>query len=746
MAEEDVTDRADYTVTGGLTPVEGEKAAWHVSEDEGPVSVTASFGGKSITADSRIVGTLADIKVSVRAEEAGQRVAATPAVAANRLRLYHVDDADKLPDVSYGTVIAESSNWKELTANRVLYGTEGQVVTVVDVDSTSRKARGKGSATLPAPLLGALTVSAEARLNGQTVTVSPAPSGDDLRRYKITNADARPTVEWGTQCATADGWTDLPSNGEVSGAEGQVVTVVDLTNSGAYARAKGETTLPAPISGDLEWDADAGEYVNWADWAMARRDGRQYGVSFPKYSASNSPDGEKTMDNAGLADPVASTNETAGADPYQSIPLFATVDCNATIDADGVPHVTAIDGIDDRFTRTGADVYVMQMPFYWKYTETDTHRDIAISDTKLSGYVPFEGMLLPDGSERPVLLYAKYMASKGADDVPMSVSGKRPDSYFGSVANMYDKAGAKGAGYSGHSQADALYVQVMLIVKYATKNLQAALGGCSSYGNAETLAAAVANSNRVPLAKGKGGAYVPGSQVMVNANGDHGTAGVTGVRTITSIDTDDTAYDYVILDGDPFDADTSMKLATAPYDTGFCDQVKGRDGRTLAHAGRDRQPILLQGIEMMLGAMETDADAIVRNVKDSDTQAHSELWRCHDSQSINSNGEGYVKVGDYPATQKLDGSENFYLEDFELHEGVLLPIGRGATSTTGLTDAIWVNSGSSSSSNFANRRFGTLWINAYAGAFYASAYDTLGRTWWGYAGRLSALGRSKPQA
>lgn len=93
----------------------------------------------------------------------------------------------------------------------------------------------------------ALTVTATAREGGQSVTVSEPVTGNDLRRYKITDADKKPEVEYDAACVLADGWADLPSNGEITGAADQVVTVVELTNQGANARGKGEAVLPAPL-------------------------------------------------------------------------------------------------------------------------------------------------------------------------------------------------------------------------------------------------------------------------------------------------------------------------------------------------------------------------------------------------------------------------------------------------------------------------------------------------------------------
>ena len=106
--------------------------------------------------------------------------------------------------------------------------------------------------------LTVLTVTAAPREGGQSLTVVEPVQGNDLRRYKVTAADARPVVEYDTACVLADGWLDVPADGAVSGVEGQVATVVELTNSGALARGKGEAVLPAPTSTDTGED-DAGE-------------------------------------------------------------------------------------------------------------------------------------------------------------------------------------------------------------------------------------------------------------------------------------------------------------------------------------------------------------------------------------------------------------------------------------------------------------------------------------------------------
>lgn len=91
-------------------------------------------------------------------------------------------------------------------------------------------------------------MAATARESGQTVTVSEPIAQGLQRRYKVTGLSLTDSqLAYGTVCDMASGWLAFPSNGQVNGKTGQVVTVVDCTVNGSYARAKGEAVLPAPL-------------------------------------------------------------------------------------------------------------------------------------------------------------------------------------------------------------------------------------------------------------------------------------------------------------------------------------------------------------------------------------------------------------------------------------------------------------------------------------------------------------------
>lgn len=180
----------------------------------------------------------------------------------------------------------------------------------------------------------------------------------------------------------------------------------------------------------FHYDDAKREYANVREYYTQHRSGRIYGVQFPRYSYSHVPTGVKTHDNADLSVTV-STSANAGRDDYAYLNAFQWRDVNATVDESGVPHITAIEG-DSRFRRDGSngDVFVMVAPGYFRVDGDDNHIELLYSDEQYDGFEPMPGLLLPDGTERPCLLYAKYGASLSGG-IPRSWSGQKIDAGFG---------------------------------------------------------------------------------------------------------------------------------------------------------------------------------------------------------------------------------------------------------------------------------------------------------------------------
>lgn len=496
----------------------------------------------------------------------------------------------------------------------------------------------------------------------------------------------------------------------------------------------------------FEYDNAKGEYGNVAAYMAAHTDGRVYGVKFPKYTYSNTPTGVKTRDNDNLAIEI-STNDKAGRDDYAPLNAFRVWDVNATVDDDGVPHVTAIDGIDTRFKRDGSngDVYVMTCPGYYKLDSTSTHNEFLYSDTQYDGYTPLPGVLLPDGSKRPCLLFAKYAASLDSQQRPLSVSGKEIDREFGSQNRAIDYALKKGKGYAGRCAGDNFYIQLMLMLKYATKNSDV-LGGCWQYTPQTAVTKAETGVKRVIIATSSAGNFDIGSTINIgtdkerNNTGNYSAARARTILSKTNLDANNTALN---LDGDAITTTTACFVSSMPWKTGATDKLLGTDGRPSAAFAANHQPIRLQGIELFNGIYETDADLIVNAVKESDDKGRLDIYRVFDiTKASKTSTANYTKIGEFPARTKAIDNSWRYAEDFTLSNGVLIPTGIGATSATGLCDGVYANPLASQGLRQV-RRFGALGGGAACGAFAVGLASGLADRWWIIGGRLSALGRTK---
>lgn len=135
------------------------------------------------------------------------------------------------------------------------YGTA--VITATAAGGTNVKAT--ANVTCATPALKNLAISATQVSGGKTTLSVPNPDANNMMRYKVTGANAKPTVNYDTVVAIDDGWADVPANKQISGVSGgQVVTVIEMTTSGAKARGKGEVTLVnAPTLGVLTVTAKA---------------------------------------------------------------------------------------------------------------------------------------------------------------------------------------------------------------------------------------------------------------------------------------------------------------------------------------------------------------------------------------------------------------------------------------------------------------------------------------------------------
>ena len=336
---------------------------------------------------------------------------------------------------------------------------------------------------------------------------------------------------------------------------------------------------------------DSAKHVvsNVREYFAAHRDGRTYGVRFPLYGFSNSPDGVKVGDNAGLT-VVPSTNYRAGRDDYAGLSAFRVFDANVAVADDGTPVVKAIKGLAGNYAKDGSngDVFVITTPGFYRFEFDTNHCTIWYSDTQYDGYSPMPGALLPDGSLRPCMAYAKYPLSNYGGKAA-SVSGQIPSSM--SERDSVAVTTSKGEGYSGKTSADTFYTQLMHMLKYATKDIERHLGGDFNGSAQINVSKAETNVTRALVEATDAASIDLGSYVSVGTGtdrGDNKTGEAAAYRKVISKTVVDAATTAINVSGAAFSTTTAMHVTQMPYLTGSTDGDQTPGHRTVRRSLRDR--------------------------------------------------------------------------------------------------------------------------------------------------------------
>ena len=125
----------------------------------------------------------------------------------------------------------------------VVTGKTAGVAHIVASAQDGSNVTGEAQITVTAPTLGTLTVGVTSTSGKYSVTVSPNPDSGNHQYYRVTEANAAPTITY-DQVVTTSEWTAFSAEQKITGTEGQVISVVELTADGK-ARKFGKKALPA---------------------------------------------------------------------------------------------------------------------------------------------------------------------------------------------------------------------------------------------------------------------------------------------------------------------------------------------------------------------------------------------------------------------------------------------------------------------------------------------------------------------
>lgn len=495
---------------------------------------------------------------------------------------------------------------------------------------------------------------------------------------------------------------------------------------------------------DLKYDETTGEYTVEGITSMldAYKTGLSYGVSIPKGSATACT---KIGANAGIANPTPGIVGRAADDPYTMLGPFVHFDVNGHVDADGTPHVTAFEG-DGRFRRDGSngDVWVLAPVLWWLMDEEgEGSVSLSVCDSPAPGMTLQPQALLPDGNQRPYMLYAKYVGVKGDDGLMHSYAGRKPWNRNVSHNSLITQCANASTGYSGKSIADDWYLKTMFLLKYATKHSQSVFYGCASYDVQCAPTVAEEGVTRVIVSKANADKLLVGSAVMLGThtgNNDRNTASnfdvFDGLR-ITKIEQYDDANSAVYIDSPTtFDVATTYWLSTSPWFSGSLDAVEG-DG-TLSDAGRlnGKEPFKLQGIETMMGLLELLGDVIINGDAELGWEPCVNYDSRNEATSVTAN---YTHTGKYMVA---NSAANHHYPMYPSNAGgLLMGQGDGASQTTGLGDSQYTSALGTGTREWYG--LGNLNSGGLAGLFYVIGTYALTYTYWHIGSRLSGTGRGR---
>lgn len=449
-------------------------------------------------------------------------------------------------------------------------------------------------------------------------------------------------------------------------------------------------------------------------WFTLLWDNSTYGTKLYKFATSATPDGELIQASAELGATKPGTNTAAAVDPYFPRGAFWAVEVAYEIE-NKEPVVKAVAGVNgvDRETllsgkfgmvgvaqKTGWVCDTADDNYYYHYYRAAPAYFLADANA----YKPLPEGVAVDGSLRPFVIHAKYMAGRGADGKLTSASGLAVVNFI-SMDGQRAEWKKRGADYCGICGCDLAFRMRMFWAKYGKKGNSGTLEGCSGYNYQYKAAVSETGVTRVIMTAAQADSYLVGSTVSV---GDVGTGtstdrGVASMRakadkvrilSIEDVTVDGTAYKALNLDtATPFDTEKDKTIvSTMPWHSGSCDNVQGADGSpTSCTSGKE--PFIIQLLECQPGGYAISADQLTEQVLDDTAYTHRLVFFRQAAQiatSITADAVRSPIVLTMPTTQT---GQWMYEKDVEIdQDGNMYPVdaGSGASSTNGCRAAVFV--------------------------------------------------------
>ena len=498
----------------------------------------------------------------------------------------------------------------------------------------------------------------------------------------------------------------------------------------------------------------AGEKNKQAEFILnLKRTGKKYGVHHSAFDVSPLSAGTRTFDAVGMvAQP--STNTVRGRNDFEGESVFYGLEVNGHVDDAGEFIVEYIKGIDNEFSRTERDTWMLYLTQWINITIDANGESLVISDEHHAGFFPEGAAIRTDQTVRPFVAQAKYMAGNGSDGKAASISRVNA-AHDQSHNGMITRFKAKGTQYCGTTAQDKNHMDNLFEVAFATRNSQSIMSGCTSYYNRFYATVVENDVERIIISKSDANYLVVGSTVSIgnatalsgnNPTDDRSNAGLHAKANrviITKIEDYDSNNSAVYVDngGTKFSTGSTMvgstevktTIVTMPWHTGACDNVLGSCGSPNSNtSGKD--PYILFGVEMFLGFYEVISNVILKISNHVMTACI-----CYDCTKLaTSVTSDYVECGysiaDTQESWKYISELGYDPENPSVRHGTKV----AASSSTGYADGQYTNKLDQTSDGLREwLSGGNLNNGSNAGRWYANLNNGLGNSWWNYAARIS---------
>lgn len=493
-----------------------------------------------------------------------------------------------------------------------------------------------------------------------------------------------------------------------------------------------------------------------------RRTGKRYGVHFNAYNVSPASEGTRLYDAVGKV-AIPSTDTVRNRNDFEGESVFYGLEVNGSVGTDGEFVVQYIKGIDNEFSREDYDVYILFLTQWIELSIDANGENLVISDEKFPGSFPEGAAIRPDGTVRPFVAMAKYMAADNDDGVASSITGRNAahnQSHNGMITRFHNK----GTQYCGTTAQDKAHLDNLFLVAFATRNTQSVMAGCTSYSYQYAATVQESNAERIIITKAQAANFVVGSVVSIGnptslssgvPNLDRGLDGMHAKANrvkIVSIEDYDGENSAVNVDngGKKFSTASTVVdgvtcptyISSMPWMTGSCDNVLASCGSPVSNTN-GKFPYVLFGVETSIGMYELVANVIMKIAN------HAMIpYICYDCTKLaTSVTDDYKAVGyslaDTQETWKYISKLGYDPDNPCVRHGVEV----NATSSTGYADGQWTNKLDQTADTTRLWGFGgTLYGGAIAGRFCAALDIALSTAYWNYAARLSASGRCAQKA